>query len=132
MDSESLQARIEHERAELHAVYPHIKDCRAALVRWSDPEGIHYSQRLDIRWPQHQTLISGEAKADALAAIDAGFHAARERVREASWASRQGERPAGHDAGIMSDPRRCSARINAGQIRGRSADLSWSYQRTLK
>jgi hypothetical protein len=88
MDTEPLQARIEHEGAELRALYPHIKDCHAALVRWTDPEGVHYSLRLDIRWPQHQTLVSGEVKEDAAAAIEAGFHAARERVHEAAWASR--------------------------------------------
>jgi hypothetical protein len=41
MDTESLQARIEHESAELRALYPHIKDCQAALLRWSAPEGVH-------------------------------------------------------------------------------------------
>jgi hypothetical protein len=88
MDTESLQARIEHESAELRALYPHIKDCHAALVRWTDAEGAHHSLHLDIRWPQHQTLVSGPPEDDAPAAIEAGFRAAKERVREAAWASR--------------------------------------------
>jgi hypothetical protein len=88
MDTESLQARIEHESAELRALYPHIKDCQAALRRWSDAEGVHHSLHLDIRWPQHQSLVSGEAHADAAVAIEAGFRTARQRVQHAAWASR--------------------------------------------
>ena len=48
MESDSIQARIEHETAELHALYPHIEKCHTALVRWTDPEGNHYSLGLDI------------------------------------------------------------------------------------
>ena len=80
MDIDSLQAQIQHEGAELHALYPHIEKCHTALVRWTDPEGSHYSLRLDIRWSQHQTLVSGEAKDSAAAAIEAGFRNARRRV----------------------------------------------------
>jgi hypothetical protein len=88
MDADSLQARIQHESAELRALYPHIEKCHTALVRWTDPEGSRYSLHVDIRWPQHQTLVSGEAKDDAHAAIEAGFRTARQRVQEAAWASR--------------------------------------------
>ena len=88
MDTASLQARIEHESAELRALYPHIKDCQAALLCWTDAEGVHHSLHLDIRWPNHQTLVSGEPKEDAGAAIEAGFRTARERVHQAAWASR--------------------------------------------
>jgi hypothetical protein len=88
MESESLQARIEHEGAELRALYPYIKTCHTALVRWIDAEGVHYSLGLDVRWPDHQTLVSGEARDSAEAAIEAGFRKARERVHEAAWASR--------------------------------------------
>jgi hypothetical protein len=85
MDVDSLQARIQHESAELHALYPHIKKCDTALVHWTDPQGSHYSLHLDIRWSQHQTLVSGEAKDSAPAALAAGFEAARRRLREAAW-----------------------------------------------
>jgi hypothetical protein len=77
-----------YERVHQRALYPHIKDCHTAMIHWTDGEGSHYSLRLDVRWPQHQTLVSGEAKDDAAAALAAGFHAARERLREAAWASR--------------------------------------------
>ena len=87
MNVESLQARIEHEGGELRALYPHIKTCDTALVRWTDAAGPHYSLRIDVRWPNHQTLVCGEARDSAEAAIDAGFRKARERVHEAAWAS---------------------------------------------
>ena len=88
MDTDSLQARIEHESAELRALYPHIKDCLTAMVQWSEGGEKRYALGLDIRWPQHQTLISGEAKDSAAAAIAAAFHTAHQRVREAASASR--------------------------------------------
>jgi hypothetical protein len=88
MDVDSVQARIEHESAELRSRYPHIRKCDTALVHWTDAEGSHYSLRLDIGWPNHQSLISGPAKDDAGAAIAAAFATARQRVHEAAWASR--------------------------------------------
>ena len=88
MDTQSLQARIEHESGELRALYPRIKDCHAALMRWTDATGEHHSLHLDIRWPQHQTLVSGPAHDSAEAAVEAGFRTARERVHQAACASR--------------------------------------------
>ncbi len=88
MDIDSVHARIEHESAELRARYPHITDCRTALVQWNDAGKKRYSLKLDIRWPEHQTLLSGEAMDDAGAAITAAFARARQRVQEAAWASR--------------------------------------------
>jgi hypothetical protein len=88
MEIESLQARMEHEQAELRAFFPHIEHCHTALVRWSDAEGPHHSLCLDIRWPQHQTLVSGPARDSAEAAVEAGFAMARQRVRESAWAVR--------------------------------------------
>jgi hypothetical protein len=88
METESLRAHIEHESAELRALYPRIKDCHTALMRWTDAAGEHHSLHLDIRWPQHQTLVSGPARESAAAAVEAGFHTARERVSRAAWASR--------------------------------------------
>jgi len=88
MDTESLQARIEHESVELRALYPHIKDCHAALACWTDAAGVHHALHLDIRWPQHQTLVSGESKDNAAAAIEAGFRTARQRVHEAAQGTR--------------------------------------------
>ena len=88
MDSESLHARIEHETAELRARHPQVTDCHSALVQWNDAGQRRYSLKLDIRWPDHQTLISGEAHDSAGAAISAAFHSARQRLHEAAWASR--------------------------------------------
>ena len=88
MDSDSLHARIEHESAELRALYPHIQTCHSAMVQWDDSGEKRYSLHLDIRWPQHQTLVSGEARDDAGAAIAAAFATARQRVDQAAWASR--------------------------------------------
>jgi hypothetical protein len=88
MKADSVQARIEHEHAELRALFPHIEHCHTALARWTDAEGPHYSLRLDMRWPEHQTLVSGPAQDSAEAAIEAGFATARQRVRESAWAVR--------------------------------------------
>jgi hypothetical protein len=80
MDADSLQARIEHETAELRALYPYITDCHSAMIQWKEGADSRYSVRLDIRWAQHQTLISGEAKDGASAALAAGFEAARRQL----------------------------------------------------
>lgn len=80
MEPESPQARIRHESAELMARYPQVGVCRATFDEWQEGAESRYSLSLDIRWPQHQTLISGEAKASAAAAIDAAFSDARRRL----------------------------------------------------
>ena len=80
MDLDSVHARIAHESAELRACYPHITDCRTALVQWNEAGKKRYSLKLDLRWPEHQTLVSGAAMDDAAAAIAAAFADARRRV----------------------------------------------------
>jgi hypothetical protein len=84
MHIDSVQARIEHETAELRACFAHITDCRSLLIRWDVAGEKRYSLRLDIRWPQHQTLMSSEPYDSAPAAIEAAFHAARELMRQAN------------------------------------------------
>jgi hypothetical protein len=81
MDSQSLQALVEHETAELRALFPQITDCHTALVQWKEGDATRYSLHLDLRWPQHQRLVSGPARDRAEAAIEAGVHMARERMR---------------------------------------------------
>jgi hypothetical protein len=88
MDTDSLHARIEHEAAELRGQYPHVKDCHSAMVQWDQDGEKRYALHLDIRWLEHQSLVSGEAKESAMAAVGAAFHLARERVREATRATR--------------------------------------------
>lgn len=83
MTSDNVQARIEHEIAELRAAHPHVVDCHTALVRWSADGKPRYTLGLDIRWPQHQTLVAGESRESAEAAISAAFKTARERLHEA-------------------------------------------------
>jgi len=81
MDSDSLQANITHESAALRAQYPYITDCHTALLKWSERGELRYTLHLDIRWPQHQTIISGAAKDNPAAAIAAAFEAARRSIR---------------------------------------------------
>jgi hypothetical protein len=77
MDSESLQTRIEHELAELRSRFPQISACHSALEEWTEDRENRFALRLDIRWPQHQTLVSGDAKDNPLDAVRAAFDAAR-------------------------------------------------------
>jgi hypothetical protein len=77
-----LQARLEHEIAELRGAFPRVDSCHSALVRWKDGEQARYSLGLDIRGPQRQTLLSGPAQASIEAAVDAAFRLARERLQE--------------------------------------------------
>ncbi|MGQ0544189.1 MAG: hypothetical protein ACT4P3_02510 [Betaproteobacteria bacterium] len=80
MDRDSILAKIEHESAELRARYPHVHECIPALAQWTEGEQPRYSLGLDIRWPQHQALVSGPAHATAEAAVEAAFRLARERA----------------------------------------------------
>jgi hypothetical protein len=88
MDADSIRARIEHETAELRARYPQMTRCDSALCQGKENGRARYSLYLDLRWPDRQVLVSGPARDDAAAAIDAACHAARERIDQATWASR--------------------------------------------
>jgi hypothetical protein len=81
MDSPSVQARIEHEIAQLRARFPQVIDCHTALVHWKDGGAARYSLYLDIRWPNHQTLVSGRARDSAEGAISTGFIQAKEALQ---------------------------------------------------
>jgi hypothetical protein len=81
MTSDSVHARIEHETADLRARHPQVTDCHTALVQWNDGGERRYSLMLDIRSPNRQTLVSGEARDSADAAIDAAFRTAKERLK---------------------------------------------------
>ena len=84
MDVDSIQGRIEHEIAELRGAFPRVESCHSALVQWKDGEQDRFSLGLDIRGPQHQTLLSGPAQATAEAAVQAAFRAAREQLQRRS------------------------------------------------
>lgn len=77
---DDLQARIQHEIAELRAAYPRISAFHAALDHWYEGADALYSLGLDIRWPQHQSLISGGARNSAYAAVRAAFDAAAKHL----------------------------------------------------
>lgn len=76
MKSDTLHAHIEHEIAELRASIPRISVCHPTLEQWED----RHALRLDIRWPQHQSLVSGPASATPEAAVRAAFDKAAEAL----------------------------------------------------
>jgi hypothetical protein len=76
MKHDGLQARIQHGIAELRAAHPRITECRATLDRWREGAAERHALRLDIRWPQHQSLVSGPGRDSAEEAVQAGFDAA--------------------------------------------------------
>jgi hypothetical protein len=78
MDAQSAHARMAHVAAELRVLFPRITDCHTALVQWREDELTRWSLHLDIRWPQHQTLLSGPSCDSAEAAIEAAFRKAKE------------------------------------------------------
>ncbi len=82
MKHDSLQAGIEHRIAELRAAHPRISFCRATLEDWREDGEARYSLGLDIRWPQHQSLISGPACAGAAQSVAAGFDKAARMLAE--------------------------------------------------
>jgi hypothetical protein len=76
MKNDSLRAGLEHRIAELRAAHPRISACHATLDEWHEDTGPRYALRLDIRWPQHQSLVSGPARASAEEAMQAAFEKA--------------------------------------------------------
>jgi hypothetical protein len=76
MKSDSLQAVIEHRIADLRAAHPKITVCHATREQWHEDTGPRHALRLDLRWPQHQSLISGPARASAEEAVQAAFEKA--------------------------------------------------------
>jgi hypothetical protein len=74
--ADTLQAAIEHRIAELRAAHPRIAACHATLDEWHEDTGPRHALRLDIRWPQHQSLVSGPARPNIRAAVEAAFELA--------------------------------------------------------
>lgn len=81
MGADSIHARVEQRIGELRARFPQITACHSALVRWSEGGAARHSLHLDVRWPQHQEIVSGPAAPTAEAAIEAGLSLAAERIR---------------------------------------------------
>jgi hypothetical protein len=80
MEADSLQARIQHAIADLRAAYPRITSCHATVEDWHEETGSRHALQLDIRWPQHQSLISGPARDSADEALRAAFEAAARKL----------------------------------------------------
>jgi hypothetical protein len=74
--SDSLRAELEHRIAELRAAHARLGVCHATLDEWHEDSGPRYALRLDLRRPQHQSLVSGPARAAPEEALRAGFEAA--------------------------------------------------------
>lgn len=70
-------ARIEHEIAELRGAYPHITHCHSALRSWFEDGAPRHSLWLEVRWPEHQSIVSGPACDSIERALQAGFDKAR-------------------------------------------------------
>ena len=83
MKSDSLEVRIPHGIADLRGTHPRIRACRASLENWYEGAGARHSLWLDIRWPQHQSIVSGPACASPDEALRAGFDAAARRLADA-------------------------------------------------
>jgi hypothetical protein len=82
MNRDSLDALIAHESAALREAFPQISGCRARIETLSEGEARRYSVLLDIRLPEHQSLISGKSKHDTHAAVHAAFEEARRQLEE--------------------------------------------------
>jgi hypothetical protein len=80
MKRDGLHERIEHEVAELRDAYPRVTHCHTALAQWREEADQRHALWLDIRWPQHQSIVSGPACANAAQALRAGFDKAREAL----------------------------------------------------
>jgi hypothetical protein len=83
MKSDSLQAGIEHRIAELRAAHPRLSVCHATLEDWPEDSAPRFALRLDIRWPQHQSLVSGPARDSADEAVRAAFDLAARSLEHA-------------------------------------------------
>ena len=81
MDRDKLQARLEHEIAELRGAFPRVDSCHSALMQWKDGEQARYSLGLDIRGPLTRAWCCGPAQASIEAAVEAAFRLARERLQ---------------------------------------------------
>lgn len=82
MEPGGLQARIEHGIAELRAAYPRVGSCHFALHTWREGDRTLHSLWLDIRWPGHQTVLSGPPCANPGEAIEAALAKAARGLEE--------------------------------------------------
>lgn len=72
---------IEHQVAELRRRFPRVLSCRTRMDAFGEGLTSRYSLELDIRLPERQCLIAGEARHDAHAAVYSAFEQAQRRLR---------------------------------------------------
>ena len=82
MKPDTLQADIEHSIAELRGRHPRIAVVHATLDEWHEDRAPCHALRLDIRWAQHQSLVSGPVRPGGWAAVQAGFEAAAQKLED--------------------------------------------------
>jgi hypothetical protein len=80
MKSDSFQAELEHEIGELRGAFPRVTAVRAELDEVREYDSRRFAVRLDIRWPEHQALLSGPACGAPLDALHAAFAMAKGRL----------------------------------------------------
>ena len=80
MKNEGLHAELGHRIVELRARHPRVHGCDALIEAWREDGEPRHAVRLDIRWPQHQSLIAGPARASAAQAVRAAFDRAMEEL----------------------------------------------------
>ena len=73
MKNDGLHAELGHRIAELRARHARVYSCEALIEDWQEDGEARHAVRLDIRWPQHQSLIAGPARASAAQAVRAAF-----------------------------------------------------------
>lgn len=71
---------VQHGIADLRGTHPRIRACHASLEDWYEGAEARHSLWLDIRWPQHQSIVSGPACDSTPAAVRAGIDAAARRL----------------------------------------------------
>jgi hypothetical protein len=80
--SEALEARIRNAVAELAGLYPQLSACHVAAEKVAPGPAEAFCVRLDLRFPEHQSLLNGEPCASLDLAIRSAFNAAKRRLEE--------------------------------------------------
>jgi hypothetical protein len=80
MEPDLLRASIHREIAKLRAASPRITACHATIEEWHEAGVPRHALQLDIRSPEHQSLISGPARDNVDEALRAAFDAAAEQM----------------------------------------------------
>jgi hypothetical protein len=88
MDRQSLEARIQVELGALRARFAQVTASRSRIEEWQEGGAKHYSLQLELRSPQRQLLVSGEARDNPLDALRAALDAAGRQLQEETTGKR--------------------------------------------